>query len=113
MKFKRVIGLWVGAFLAGLIGQWAFAGSAIHQAQKSMITICQKEYPTVAQNITIDQLDVWAEAQEHSTRAAQFRKTQCFKAHEAWERLAQRNEWNRKKAKRMPASSLSSGSSGK
>lgn len=103
MSKKTLRAFGIAFFFTTLIAQVAMAAEKAQQAQNKMIATCQQEYPDQAKNMTLDQLDSWAEAEEHSTRAAEFKKSACFKSHEKWEKLAQRNEWA--KHDRIPASS--------
>jgi hypothetical protein len=59
------------------------------RAAQLMVDACRKEYPHLRSKDQ-DAIDHWAESSEKSET---FRKSKCFELHEAWEKLALRNEW--------------------
>ena len=63
------------------------------KAEASMLKACGKEFPEQVKNWSLDQVDQWAEAKENGSDSATFKKSKCFARHEAWEKLAQKNEW--------------------
>lgn len=105
MRVKAAFGvaaaISAGAALFSQIG-FADAATARAKAEAAMLAACKQEYRDVVQGKSLDEIDRWAEASENGQDAAAFKRSRCFKTHEKWEKLAQKNEWAPDQ-KRQPA----------